>query len=85
MGAFEDALKAAESAVYAEFETNEQQMKQATEFFEDEEDPDVVNAIAKLQELYRSVAGGSVDIPSDVTLDKVPTPLLCYASAGSCD
>lgn len=75
MGKFEDALKAAESSVYAEFQTNEGEVKQATKFFEGEEDADVVNAIAKLRELYRSVTGGDVsdgEIPADLTLDKVP-------------
>lgn len=74
MGQFEEAMKAIESQVYAKFQTTEDEVKIATEFFEEEEDADVANAVAKLQELYRVMTGGGfsdVEVPADLTLNKV--------------
>lgn len=74
MGQFEEAMKAIESQVYAKFQTTEDEVKVATEYFEEEEDKDVANAVAKLQELYRVMTGGGfsdVEVPADLTLTKV--------------
>jgi hypothetical protein len=73
MGQFEEAMKAIESQVYAKFQTTEDEVKVATEYFEEEEDKDVANAVAKLQELYRVMTGGGfsdVEVPADLTLTK---------------
>ncbi|RLN52930.1 hypothetical protein BBJ28_00018707 [Nothophytophthora sp. Chile5] len=73
MGQFEEAMKAIESQVYAKFQTTEDEVKVATEFFEEEEDKDVANAVAKLQELYRVMTGGGfsdVEVPAELTLVK---------------
>lgn len=81
MGQFEEAMKAIESQVYAKFQTTEDEVKVATEYFEEEEDKDVANAVTKLQELYRVMTGGGfsdVEVPADLTLTKVHTFLFCY-------
>lgn len=97
MGQFEEAMKAIESQVYAKFQTTEDEVKIATEFFEEEEDADVANAVAKLQELYRVMTGGGfsdVEVPADLTLNKVrlialmsrrrlPGLICCNARVGS--
>ncbi|KUG01626.1 hypothetical protein AM587_10004735 [Phytophthora nicotianae] len=73
MGQFEEAMKAIESQVYAKFQTTEDEVKVATEYFEEEDDKDVANAVAKLQELYRVMTGGGfsdVEVPSELTLTK---------------
>uniref|UniRef100_K3X0W0 Uncharacterized protein n=1 Tax=Globisporangium ultimum (strain ATCC 200006 / CBS 805.95 / DAOM BR144) TaxID=431595 RepID=K3X0W0_GLOUD len=73
MGQFEEAMKAIESQVYAKFQTTEDEVKVATEYFEEEEDKDVATAVAKLQELYRVMTGGGfsdVEVPADLTLTK---------------
>jgi hypothetical protein len=73
MGQFEEAMKAIESQVYAKFQTTEDEVKLATEYFEEEEDKDVASAVARLQELYRVMTGGSVsdvEVPADLTLAK---------------
>ncbi|CAH0475032.1 unnamed protein product [Peronospora belbahrii] len=73
MGQFEEAMKAIESQVYAKFQTTEEEVKVATEYFEEEDDKDVANAVAKLQELYRVMTGGSfsdVEVPDELTLTK---------------
>lgn len=74
MGQFEEAMKAIEAQVYAKYQTTEDEVKVATEFYEEEEDKDVANAVAKLQELYRVMTGGGfsdVEVPADLTLNKV--------------
>lgn len=73
MGQFEEAMKAIESQVYAKFQTTEDEVKLATEYFEEEEDKDIASAVARLQELYRVMTGGSVsdvEVPADLTLTK---------------
>ncbi|KAG6968785.1 hypothetical protein JG687_00001224 [Phytophthora cactorum] len=73
MGQFEEAMKAIESQVYAKFQTTEDEVKVATEYFEEEDDKDVGNAVAKLQELYRVMTGGGfsdVEVPAELTLTK---------------
>ncbi|KAL3663035.1 hypothetical protein V7S43_011976 [Phytophthora oleae] len=73
MGQFEEAMKAIESQVYAKFQTTEDEVKVATEYFEEEDDKDVANAVAKLQELYRVMTGGGfsdVEVPAELTLTK---------------
>lgn len=73
MGQFEEAMKAIESQVYAKFQTTEEEVKAATEFFEEEDDKDVANAVSKLQELYRVMTGGGfsdVEVPAELTLTK---------------
>jgi hypothetical protein len=73
MGQFEEAMKAIEAQVYAKYQTTEDEVKVATEFYEEEEDKDVANAVAKLQELYRVMTGGGfsdVEVPADLTLNK---------------
>ncbi|CAH0490066.1 unnamed protein product [Peronospora farinosa] len=73
MGQFEEAMKAIESQVYAKFQTTEEEVKIATEYFEEDDDKDVANAVAKLQELYRVMTGGGfsdVEVPAELTLTK---------------
>lgn len=73
MGQFEEAMKAIESQVYAKFQTTEDEVKVATEYYEEEEDKDVANAVTKLQDLYRVMMGGGfsdVEVPEDLTLQK---------------
>lgn len=73
MGQFEEAMKAIEAQVYAKFQTNEEEVKLATEYYEEEEDKDVANAVTKLQDLYRVMTGGGfsdVEVPEDLTLEK---------------
>ncbi|EGZ21494.1 hypothetical protein PHYSODRAFT_313662 [Phytophthora sojae] len=73
MGQFEEAMKAIESQVYAKFQTTEDEVKVATEYFEEDGDKDVANAVAKLQELYRVMTGGGfsdVEVPAELTLTK---------------
>ncbi|TMW57001.1 hypothetical protein Poli38472_002926 [Pythium oligandrum] len=73
MGQFEEAMKAIESQVYAKFQTTEDEVKIATEYYEEQEDKDVVNAVTKLQDLYRVMTGGGfsdVEVPEDLTLEK---------------
>lgn len=73
MGQFEEAMKAIESQVYAKFQTTEDEVKIATEYYEEEEDKDVANAVTKLQDLYRVMTGGGfsdVEVPSDLSLEK---------------
>jgi hypothetical protein len=74
MGQFEEAMKAIESQVYAKFQTTEDEVKVATEYYEEEEDKDVANAVTKLQDLYRVMTGGGfsdVEVPADLSLEKV--------------
>lgn len=83
MGQFEEAMKAIESQVYAKFQTTEDEVKVATEYFEEEEDKDVANAVTKLQELYRVMTGGGfsdVEVPADLTLTKVMQQPICFMS-----
>lgn len=73
MGQFEEAMKAIESQVYAKFQTTEDEVKIATEYYEEEEDKDVAAAVTKLQDLYRVMTGGGfsdVEVPEDLTLEK---------------
>ncbi|KAG6617327.1 Dehydrogenase/reductase SDR family member 13 [Phytophthora cinnamomi] len=73
MGQFEEAMKAIEAQVYAKFQTTEDEVKVATEYFEEDGDKDVANAVAKLQELYRVMTGGGfsdVEVPAELTLAK---------------
>ncbi|CAI5741447.1 unnamed protein product [Peronospora destructor] len=73
MGQFEEAMKAIEAQVYAKFQTTEEEVKIATEYFEEDDDKDVANAVAKLQELYRVMTGGGfsdVEVPAELTLTK---------------
>lgn len=73
MGQFEEAMKVIESQVYTKYQTTEEEVKIATEFFEEEEDKDIANSVSKLQELYRVMTGGGVsdvEVPADLTLDK---------------
>lgn len=73
MGQFEEAMKAIESQVYAKFQTTEDEVKAATEYYEEEQDEDVANGVSKLQELYRVMTGGGfsdAEVPEDLTLEK---------------
>ncbi|GLE01922.1 hypothetical protein PINS_up010760 [Pythium insidiosum] len=73
MGQFEEAMKAIESQVYAKFQTTEDEVKIATEYYEEQEDKDIANAVTKLQDLYRVMTGGGfsdVEVPEDLTLEK---------------
>jgi hypothetical protein len=73
MGQFEEAMKVVESQVYAKYQTTEDEVRVATEYFEEDEDKEVGLAVAKLQELYRVMTGGGVsdaEVPEDLTLDK---------------
>lgn len=73
MGQFEEAMKAIENQVYTKHQTTEDEVKLATEYYEEAEDKEVKTAVSKLQELYRVMTGGGmsdVEIPESLTVEK---------------
>ncbi|KAH9157347.1 hypothetical protein AeRB84_000819 [Aphanomyces euteiches] len=73
MGQFEEAMKAIESQVYSKYNTTEQDVTVASDYYESIEDPEVHAELRKLRELHNLITGaGSLDveIPEDLTLEK---------------
>ncbi|RHY35426.1 hypothetical protein DYB32_000099 [Aphanomyces invadans] len=73
MGQFEEAMKAIESQVYTKYNTSEQDVTVASDYYESIEDPEVHAELRKLRELHNLITGsGAVDVevPEDLTLEK---------------
>ncbi|DAZ97068.1 TPA: hypothetical protein N0F65_001252 [Lagenidium giganteum] len=71
---FEQAMVTVEREVYATFRTTESEVNYAIRKFQSEQDTEVLDALARTQELHRAMSGGNysdVEIPGDLTLSKV--------------
>ena len=74
MGQFEEAMKVIEKQLYGKYQTTEGEVKTATEYYEEEGDKEVLEAVAKLQDLYRVMTGAAIteaEVPDHLTLNKV--------------
>lgn len=74
LGQFEEAMKVIEKQLYEKNQTTEGEVRTATEYYEEEGDKEVLEAVAKLQDLYRVMTGAAMteaEVPSHLTLDKV--------------
>lgn len=69
---FETQLRDLQTVVFKEFDVTEEDLEDAVEYYENERDASVVDAVNQLRQLYISI-GGSVDIdlPPDLTVDKM--------------
>ncbi|KAF0719018.1 Aste57867_1338 [Aphanomyces stellatus] len=73
MGQFEEAMKAIESQVYTKYNTTEQDVTVASDYYESIEDPEVHAELRKLRDLHNLITGAGgmdVEVPDDLTLVK---------------
>ncbi|KAJ1449452.1 hypothetical protein M885DRAFT_535499 [Pelagophyceae sp. CCMP2097] len=79
---FEGQLKEAQAHVFNEFKHDEEDVEEAVAYYDGEGDEEVIEAVNQLRQLYMNIGGSiELDLPEDLTLDKMCTVFEEYMAA----